>query len=72
MKNRSFSNVSSAKRALRKAGLSAMLVTFESEPVNALGRERIVPVIQCAVSEDISEVRRHGFKTANAQGKKGA
>jgi hypothetical protein len=58
---KSYATKDSAKRALRKAGLQLMPVVFETER-NGVGRERIVPVVQCELTEDVREVRNRGFK----------
>jgi hypothetical protein len=63
MKNKDYSSVDSAKRALRKAGLQAMPVEFEVIK-SGLGRERILPVVQCELDKDLAEVRQRGFKAA--------
>lgn len=72
MKSRTYSTIHSAKRALRKAGLSVMAVAFDIEPANSLGRYRVVPVIQCDSADDVAEVSRRGFNAVLKTGKAGS
>jgi len=61
-----YSTKSSAQRALRKAGLSAMAVVFQTE-ANGAGREFFVPVVQCELMEDVREVKNRGFKAVKIE-----
>ncbi len=63
---KSYATKDSAKRALRKAGLQLMPVEFKTER-NGVGRERIVPVVQCELSEDVREVRSRGFEAVKIE-----
>ena len=56
-----YTTIASARSAIRRAGLAAMIVRYDNATGRFAGAKSVLPVVLCDLVEDVFEVQSRGF-----------